>query len=345
MAGLNSSISALEGQISRIQSSLDADRAQLLKLRTELDAARTRLTQLQAAERHTQAVLSRQLVGSYESDRPDIVTVVLESTGFNNLLERLAFAARISHQDAQIVGRVRAARRAVAAQATRLGRLSERQQRLTLQVLYQRNRLGRDRVALVRQQIAATDVRNGAAGKLASARGQVASLRHQLASLQAAQARQAAAAAQRTAGSSGGSSGSSSGPVSAPSSGGFTFPMPKADASPSGTWSLDDGVDISAPGGTPLVAVCSGTVVLHGIGGFGPDAPVLHCDGSLAGYGYVYYGHAGPGNAVSIGTHVSQGQVISQVGYGIVGISTGPTSRSASPTPPAPRSGPPAPRR
>jgi murein DD-endopeptidase MepM/ murein hydrolase activator NlpD len=64
--------------------------------------------------------------------------------------------------------------------------------------------------------------------------------------------------------------------------------------------------------------------VLHGIGGFGPSAPVIHCDGSLAGYSYVYYGHAGPGNWVGVGTHVSQGQVISEVGSGIVGISTGP---------------------
>jgi murein DD-endopeptidase MepM/ murein hydrolase activator NlpD len=100
--------------------------------------------------------------------------------------------------------------------------------------------------------------------------------------------------------------------------------MPKADVSPPATWSLDDGVDIAAPGGTPELAVCSGTIVLHGIGGFGPSAPVLHCDSSLAGYDYVYYGHAGPGNWTPIGTHVSQGQTISQVGYGIVGISSGP---------------------
>jgi murein DD-endopeptidase MepM/ murein hydrolase activator NlpD len=79
-------------------------------------------------------------------------------------------------------------------------------------------------------------------------------------------------------------------------------------------------VDISAPGHTPLYAVGSGTVVLHGIGGFGPWAPVLHLDDGR----YVYYGHAGPGNSVSIGTHVSAGAVIGEVGAGIVGISTGP---------------------
>ncbi len=64
--------------------------------------------------------------------------------------------------------------------------------------------------------------------------------------------------------------------------------------------------------------------MLHGIGGFGPSAPIIHCDSPLAGYGYVYYGHAGPGNSVPVGTHVSQGQVVSEVGSGIVGISTGP---------------------
>ena len=64
--------------------------------------------------------------------------------------------------------------------------------------------------------------------------------------------------------------------------------------------------------------------MLHGIGGFGPWAPVLHCDSPLAGCSYVYYGHAGPANQLPIGTHVGAGQVMSEVGPGIVGISSGP---------------------
>ena len=96
--------------------------------------------------------------------------------------------------------------------------------------------------------------------------------------------------------------------------------MSRGAASGPGSWSLDQGVDITAPGGTALLAVGSGTIVLHGIGGFGSWAPVLHLDSGR----YVYYGHAGPGNAVPVGTHVSAGQVISEVGSGIVGISTGP---------------------
>ncbi len=323
---LNANIAATSSQLSRIQSDLNAKRAQLLSLRAQLTAAQARLQQLQSTEAADEQVLAQQLVGSYEGAQPDIVSVVLEATGFNDLLERLDFAQRIGRHNAQIVGRVQSARRAVAGEAIRLGALSERQQRLAEQVLTERNRVASLQITLVSQRLNAARARDAKAGQLANAKSDVASLTSQLGRLQAAQR----AAAQRAASSpsqssSPGSGSSSSAPApSAPSSHGFEFPMPKGDVAPPATWSLDDGVDISAPGGTPELAVCSGTVVLHGIGGFGPSAPVLHCDSPLAGYDYVYYGHAGPGNWTPIGTHVSQGQVISEVGSGIVGISSGP---------------------
>jgi murein DD-endopeptidase MepM/ murein hydrolase activator NlpD len=137
----------------------------------------------------------------------------------------------------------------------------------------------------------------------------------------------AAQAPARPPASSSSSGSSAASPVSPPapsSGGGFVFPLPKGSASAPGTWSPDDGVDISAPGDTPEYAVCSGTIVLHGIGGFGPWAPVLHCDSPVGGYSYVYYGHAGPANQLPVGTHVGAGEVMSSVGPGIVGISTGP---------------------
>jgi murein DD-endopeptidase MepM/ murein hydrolase activator NlpD len=261
-------------------------------------------------------------VGAYESDRPDIVSVVLNSSGFPDLLERLSFMKRIQKQNVQVITQVRAARRAVAAQATHLGALEQRQQTLTLQVLAQRNSLASTRVSLVQEQLAVAQSRQAKASQLADARGHVADLRRRLAHAQAAQAAQAAQSAAGQAGTGSSSSSVSSGGVA--SSGGFTFPLPKGSASPPGSWSLDQGVDISAAGGTPEYAVCSGTIVLHGIGGFGAWAPVLHCDGSLGGYSYVYYGHAGPANQLPVGTHVGAGQVISEVGPGIVGISTGP---------------------
>jgi peptidoglycan hydrolase CwlO-like protein len=320
---LDANIAALARRLTRIQADLIAKRAELAKLRSELSAARRRLAQLEAYEARAEGVLAQQLVASYESDNPDVVTVVLSATGFQDLLDRLAFMQRVRKQDVDIIYRVRSTRRAVAAEATRLGKLEVRQKTLTAQVLVERNSLAQANAGLQYQRAALARFRDAKASELADVRDQVSHLQHQLSQLQAAQAALARNAAQ----SPGGASGSppASVPGSAPaSSGGFVFPLPKSAAAPPSAWSPDQGVDISAPGNTPEYAVCSGTIVLHGIGGFGPWAPVLHCDGSLDGYSYVYYGHAGPLYQLAVGTHVGAGQVMSSIGPGDVGISTGP---------------------
>lgn len=120
-------------------------------------------------------------------------------------------------------------------------------------------------------------------------------------------------------------------------SNGFAFPKGSGFGA-SGTWSVDQGVDITAPGGTPELAIGDGTVVHHGIGGFGQWAPILKLDSPIDGkYRYVYYGHAGCGDknggdngsvgnkiCSKDGTKVKQGDQIAAVGYGVVGLSTGP---------------------
>jgi peptidoglycan hydrolase CwlO-like protein len=315
---LRASISGLEGRISSIQRKIAPELARLAQLRTELTRTRAQLTQLEALEAHAETVLARQLVGTYESDQPDLITAVLDAKGFQDLLDRIAFVSRVQHQDAEVVRSVRGTREAVASQATRLGALTTHLQALTATVLAQRNALIKDRLSLVQQETAVARSRSATASQLQRIRSQVGGLQSQLSKIVAAQA----AAAARASGIS--APAGSSGAVQVSSSGGFVFPLPKSAASPPGSWSPDQGVDISAPGNTPELAVCSGTIVLHGIGGFGPSAPVLHCDSPIAGYSYVYYGHAGPADQLPIGTHVSAGQVMSSIGPGIVGISTGP---------------------
>jgi murein DD-endopeptidase MepM/ murein hydrolase activator NlpD len=328
LAQLDSSIASLERKIARIQADLQAKEAELIKLQIELTLARNRLAQLEAFQARAESVLAKQLVNSYESAQPDLVTVILESNGFQDLLERIAFAQRIQKQDVQIIKSVRAARRRVTAEAIRLGALEVRQQTLTNQVIKERNSLDATQTQLLRQRIAVARARGAKAAQLARVRDQVGSLQQQLNRAEAAQAAAQAAADAATSRSSGSPSSSptsaGAAPAPAPSSGGFVFPLPRGSASPPGSWSPDDGVDISAPGNTPEYAVCSGTIVLHGIGGFGPWAPVLHCDSPIDGYSYVYYGHAGPAYQLPVGAHVGAGAVMSSIGPGIVGISTGP---------------------
>jgi peptidoglycan hydrolase CwlO-like protein len=152
LAALQRALSAREAELGRTQGALIQARDHLVDLENRLQAA-------------TYA-LAANLVTSYEQGRPDLMSVILESHGFTDLLERVSFLRSIGVQDAHVVGWTRVARAAVARQAALLEALEKRDRRLAAQVLAQRNGVAVLQAALLHEQISELHARSHDAAKL-----------------------------------------------------------------------------------------------------------------------------------------------------------------------------------
>ncbi len=169
-------LAAADQHLTQLQNQLTAREDQLRDVQTALLKARDRLVDLENwLERATHA-LAANLVATYENGQPDLVSVILQAHGFNQLLDQVSFMHRVGTQDAQIVASTRAARQAVAREAALLGRLEQRDQRLTNQVIGQRNQVAALQAALLHQQIQEMGARSNDTSKLHALNAHLSSL-------------------------------------------------------------------------------------------------------------------------------------------------------------------------
>jgi peptidoglycan DL-endopeptidase CwlO len=306
IGALQSDITVLQRKQVRIQGDLDAKRAELARIQEELRQERIRLARLKARLAEARVALAGRLVELYKADRPDVVTVVLNSDGFADMLDRTEFMQRVSDQDARIIDRVRTARADAKKTAAHLGVLEVRQTKVAAAIEARRDEVSRVRGQLVdrRDQFAA--VRSDKETALASTRDSRQHLEGDLKALEAANAKIQA----QLASAQNGTPSANAGPVR-PGSGGLIWPVNGPIVSPFGMrWGrLHAGVDIAVPSGTPVRASKAGTVQIAGwVGGYGNYTCIGH-GGGLS----TCYGHQSS-IGTSVGAHVSQGQVIGSSG-------------------------------
>lgn len=304
---LQGTITRLQTRQQRVQVDLDARRAELESLRGELRSERARLVRLRARLNETRAQLRLRLVEIYKAEPPDVVTVILNSDGFADLLERTEFIRRISDQDRKIVKIVRAAKADSLSSERKLAELEARQRLVTAIVQRRRDEIADVKMELIGTRVGYTRTKNGKAAALSSVREDRKGLERHVDGLEAASNRitgQLNALQRQYAGDL---------PIKR-GNGSMIWPVNGALSSPFGPrWGrLHAGIDISAGEGTPIRAADGGRVVLMqgtgASGGYGNYTCVQHS--ATTSTCYAHQSRFG----TSIGASVSQGQVIGYVG-------------------------------
>jgi peptidoglycan DL-endopeptidase CwlO len=310
ISGYTRRIDVLEGDINvlqarqvRIETDLANKRAELARVQDELRRERIHLARLRERLAEARAALSDRLVELYKADEPDVVTVILESDGFADLLERAEFMQRVSQQDARIIDRVREAKAEAVAAEKRLDALEEKLRKIAAEVARRAAEVDAIKDRLVDRQQQFQGARAVKARALATTRDHRRNLEGDLAALEKEQAAVLARLQSAQGGGSAGpirqGSGSLIWPVNGPVVSGFGMRWGRLHA----------GVDIAVPAGTPIRAADSGRVVLLGwTGGYGNYTCIDH--GSSLSTCYAHQSRYG----TSMGASVSQGQVIGYVG-------------------------------
>ena len=76
-------------------------------------------------------LLSRQLVSNYEQSKPNLVSVVLESNGFNDLLDKITYLKDAQQQQQAIIAVTKQAKARADAAAARLATLEATDRQIT----------------------------------------------------------------------------------------------------------------------------------------------------------------------------------------------------------------------
>ncbi|HEX9107559.1 MAG TPA: transglycosylase family protein, partial [Longimicrobiales bacterium] len=276
IGGLSQQAADLRNQIALVQSreaamraDLARDQAALAEAEASLGRARARLHRVERLLAWARYLLSQQLLSAYERGQPSLVSVVLESNGFADLLDRFTYLHDAENQQQRVIALTRAAKALATEQANRLSRLEANDRLLANGAAVRVRALAGMNLLLGTKQSALARALAGQESELASSRAKGGALQSQIAQIQAQQAAAAAAAlaASRAAAAA----------AAAPQGGSApTF----AAAAPSGGWAIPYAIVLCESGGQNLPPNSAGASGYYQIlpatwklyGGSGPAA-------------------------------------------------------------------------
>ena len=311
-------IRALEDDVASAQARVDVVEEQLVLHQERLD----RVTERLGLERRKLALLRRaygialtrlqeRLIEAYESPSVDALDVMLSASSFGTLLDQLEYFRRIATQNKQVSDQLHESRDQMrrTVTKTRALRAEVKAERDAVERRAEEERAARDHLVSIQTQLASA--RESKRDTLASVQESEREFVHEAEGLQAASAALAAQIRAAQAAASTPTPPSTRAPSSTPSSQGFIWPVNGPVTSGFGwRWGrMHEGIDIGVPGGTPIHAAASGTVIYCGwMGGYGNLVVIDHGAGLATAYGHQ------SSIAAGCGTPVSQGQVIGYVG-------------------------------
>ena len=224
IGSLNNQIAFVHQREAAVRVQLADDRAALQRTTVELVRERHKLALLVARLHRAQSLLASQLVSNYENASPDLLSVLLSSNGFTQLVNQLNDLHRAEQEQKTEIRITRSARDQVRAAAIRLSHLQATYRKMTLAATERARALAGMNSLLSSREAALQQARAAQQAALAAAQSRGQALQAQIAHVQAEQAAaERAAQATPSTPTFSGSSSTPSGSSPAPS-GGWVIP-------------------------------------------------------------------------------------------------------------------------
>ncbi len=300
---LTQEVAILRGREEEVRVRLEAKQAELDSAVVELERAKRHLAAVKARLKRALVALRAHLVTIYQAGTPDVLSVLVSSEGFDELIDSSEYLSRINGLDEAVVVRVRDLRDQVKRTVATLRSTKNRIEAARDAIAAEEQALASARAAVQSRQaelVAARRQREAALSNIATHEEHLEEDMAEISAEIAAQL-QSTSSAPLPAGPIRYGSGQLIWPVDGPVVSGFG---PR--------WgSMHEGIDIAVPAGTPIRAAASGSVVLvqseAESGGYGNFTCLDHGGGLQ-----TCYAHQSSFGVTS--GSVSQGDIVGYVG-------------------------------